>query len=84
MKFQTFITEFSDLAEKVFSDRNEFKAPAKAKVWCDTCIKDIKLGKYSPESVIRAMERLQRSDCRFLTLSDLMDEIKQERFLEVG
>lgn len=84
MDFQTFLSKFSVMAEKIFTDRNESKAPAKAKVWCDACIDDIKAGKYSPESVIRAMERLQRSDRRFLSLSDLMDEIKQERFMEVG
>ena len=84
MDFQTFLSEFSSMAEKIFSDRNEAKAPAKAKAWCDVCIYDIKAGKYSPESVIRAMERLQRSARRFLSLSDLMDEIKQERFMEVG
>lgn len=84
MDFKTFLSKFSEIAEVIFLDRNELKAPAKTKVWFDACLSDIKQEKYSPETVIRAMERLKRSDKRFLGVSDLINEIEQERFLEVG
>lgn len=84
MDFNTFLKEFTELSEAIFLDRNESKPHAKANVWCDNCVSDIKEGKYSPESVIRAMKRLKTSEKSFLTLQDLINEIKEEKFLEIG
>lgn len=84
MDFKDFLDQFSNLADKLFLDRHEAKPQAKAKVWCDACIADIKEKKYSATSVIRAMERLLRSDKQFLGLNDLVHEIRSERIIEIG
>jgi len=79
-----FVGKFSKMVEGIFVDRNEKNPHKKAEVWCDVCMESIVAGKFSPESVLRALERLRVSTAKFLSVSDLIDEINSERFMEVG
>lgn len=78
-----FIQQFQDLATDLFYDRYEKKPEAKAKIWCDAIIKDVKAGKYTNESALRGMEKLIRSEVAYPTLGSLMRMIEEERSLSL-
>jgi len=79
-----FTSQFTVAASEMFLDHREPKPEAKARIWCDHCLKDIRAAKFSPEAALRAMERLIRGDRRFLSYGDLVQEIESERIMEVG
>lgn len=84
MNKSEFVEKFEQLATALFIDTREQKPQAKARVWLDICLEDIMARKYSPEAVVRAMERLIRENNGFLKISDLIDEIKEEGSVRIG